>query len=216
MALIKCKECGKKISDTVKYCPHCGYRINEDVKKSNIKEIVNSVKNVIKTNATFYKTKDGVEITAYKIIALVCIICSFISAQFSACFSREVYSLPDQTVSQILNSPLFDMEIFMSIIIFYVFFISVIAMIIYTFNNLKKSKTKLFFCITSTIYSMCVFILVFLSLIGRLKVFYPKGIVTYHVGWGGIYVLLLACLSSILILLNEKELIKNLMKNFNK
>ena len=25
MALIKCKECGKEISDSVNYCPHCGY-----------------------------------------------------------------------------------------------------------------------------------------------------------------------------------------------
>ena len=25
MALIKCKECGKEISDSVKSCPHCGY-----------------------------------------------------------------------------------------------------------------------------------------------------------------------------------------------
>ena len=26
MALILCKECGKEISDTAKFCPHCGYR----------------------------------------------------------------------------------------------------------------------------------------------------------------------------------------------
>ena len=26
MALIKCPECGKEISDTVKKCPNCGYR----------------------------------------------------------------------------------------------------------------------------------------------------------------------------------------------
>ena len=33
MALIKCKECGKEISDTVKKCPHCGF-INKEVKKN--------------------------------------------------------------------------------------------------------------------------------------------------------------------------------------
>lgn len=27
MALIKCPECGKEISDTAKVCPHCGYRL---------------------------------------------------------------------------------------------------------------------------------------------------------------------------------------------
>lgn len=30
MALIKCKECGKEISSTIKNCPHCGYRIESD------------------------------------------------------------------------------------------------------------------------------------------------------------------------------------------
>lgn len=28
MALVKCPECGKKISDTAPSCPHCGYEIN--------------------------------------------------------------------------------------------------------------------------------------------------------------------------------------------
>ena len=26
MALIICKECGKEVSNTAKFCPHCGYR----------------------------------------------------------------------------------------------------------------------------------------------------------------------------------------------
>ena len=26
MALVKCKECGKEISSTVKVCPSCGYK----------------------------------------------------------------------------------------------------------------------------------------------------------------------------------------------
>ncbi len=32
MALIKCIECGKDISDTVKSCPHCGYIYKEEKK----------------------------------------------------------------------------------------------------------------------------------------------------------------------------------------
>lgn len=31
MALIKCKECGKKISDTVEVCPHCGITLDESI-----------------------------------------------------------------------------------------------------------------------------------------------------------------------------------------
>lgn len=41
MALIKCPECGKEISDQANICPHCGYEIiaqNEYMKKEN-KEI---------------------------------------------------------------------------------------------------------------------------------------------------------------------------------
>ena len=36
MALIKCPECEKEISDTVKKCPHCGYSL----KKKNNKNII--------------------------------------------------------------------------------------------------------------------------------------------------------------------------------
>ena len=32
MALIKCKECGKEISDTLNVCPNCGI----EIKKANI------------------------------------------------------------------------------------------------------------------------------------------------------------------------------------
>ena len=27
MALINCKECGKELSDSAEFCPHCGYRL---------------------------------------------------------------------------------------------------------------------------------------------------------------------------------------------
>ena len=36
MALIKCPECEKEISDTVKTCPHCGYKLRKKA-KDNIK-----------------------------------------------------------------------------------------------------------------------------------------------------------------------------------
>lgn len=40
MALIKCPECKKEISDTVKKCPHCGFKIKNNI---DVKEIVNRV-----------------------------------------------------------------------------------------------------------------------------------------------------------------------------
>ena len=30
MALINCKECGKELSDTAEFCPHCGYKYNHE------------------------------------------------------------------------------------------------------------------------------------------------------------------------------------------
>ena len=38
MALIKCPECKKKISDTVVSCPNCGYELKEEdkIEKKNI------------------------------------------------------------------------------------------------------------------------------------------------------------------------------------
>ena len=33
MALIKCPECGKEISDKAKACPECGYKMKKSKKK---------------------------------------------------------------------------------------------------------------------------------------------------------------------------------------
>lgn len=35
MALIKCSECGKEISDKAKVCPHCGYELHSNQNVSN-------------------------------------------------------------------------------------------------------------------------------------------------------------------------------------
>lgn len=45
MALIKCKECGKEISDSVKSCPHCGYVYKKE--HSTIKTIIICVCTII-------------------------------------------------------------------------------------------------------------------------------------------------------------------------
>ena len=37
MALIKCKECGKEISDKAKSCPNCGNPINDDTYTKEVK-----------------------------------------------------------------------------------------------------------------------------------------------------------------------------------
>lgn len=43
MALIKCEECGKKISNKAKVCPHCGVEIDEEPLLSVQKEVKKDV-----------------------------------------------------------------------------------------------------------------------------------------------------------------------------
>lgn len=47
MALIKCNECGKEMSDTVKKCPHCGYT-NKYLKQDKVNNGKNFIKQHIK------------------------------------------------------------------------------------------------------------------------------------------------------------------------
>lgn len=44
MAVIKCKNCGKEISDTTKYCVHCGHPVKEEVEE---RPIVNIYANIL-------------------------------------------------------------------------------------------------------------------------------------------------------------------------
>ncbi len=43
MALIKCSECGKEISDKAKQCPHCGFENNIITCPECKKEIENNI-----------------------------------------------------------------------------------------------------------------------------------------------------------------------------
>ena len=44
MALIKCKECGKEISDKADMCPNCGYTNKNNIKNSKISNVSNQLK----------------------------------------------------------------------------------------------------------------------------------------------------------------------------
>lgn len=39
MALIKCPECNKEISDTTKSCPHCGYSIKKEITQTELGDV---------------------------------------------------------------------------------------------------------------------------------------------------------------------------------
>lgn len=54
MALIKCPECGKEISDSVKQCPHCGYEIKKQKSKKPVIAVIIIVIVVLAGGAASY------------------------------------------------------------------------------------------------------------------------------------------------------------------
>ena len=90
MALIKCKECGKEISDTIKKCIHCGVKINNNtsnMKKENKKlELVEektSAKEIItnneKKNIHIILNKKTIIFTSLTILMIIIILVVFLS-----------------------------------------------------------------------------------------------------------------------------------------
>ena len=61
MALIKCKECGKEISDQAKTCPHCGY------------ENIKGVEKKVKSKSNYLKTGSIVSLISCSFIVLMII-----------------------------------------------------------------------------------------------------------------------------------------------
>ena len=47
MALIECPECNKQVSETVKTCPHCGYKLNAKKAKHRNKVVTWSIVSVL-------------------------------------------------------------------------------------------------------------------------------------------------------------------------
>lgn len=60
MALIKCPECGKEISDKAKSCPHCGYELERNKQRDEIKSNDN-IEEYIKSKESLEKLNDESE-----------------------------------------------------------------------------------------------------------------------------------------------------------
>ena len=122
MALIKCKECNKEISDTAKMCPHCGYAMK-------------TRKNII--NATLNNNS----ISNFDIIIITCMICllilSFVNGTYTLKWSEgySVYASHNYDIKKLVTYEFIDD--FFTIIIF-VIGISCIIKILNQFNLLKK------------------------------------------------------------------------------
>lgn len=122
MALIKCKECNKEVSDTAKTCPHCGYILKT---KNNKLKLISKISNI-------------------DIIIVVCMICIFILS-----YSKGTYTIDwvegyqtvarmNYSINNLLTYILLPDIIFVSIILIIV--ASLIIKIINDFNKLIKIR----------------------------------------------------------------------------
>ena len=75
MALVKCPECGKKISENAKSCPNCGNPIKK-IKRRNFGEKIANLENKIKSS----KKLKLIIIFSYLFIVLIFIIVVYINA----------------------------------------------------------------------------------------------------------------------------------------
>lgn len=153
MALIKCKECNKEISDTAKVCPHCGYIMK--TKKSIIGAKLNSN-----------------NISNIEIITIACMICililSFVNGTYTIKWSEgySVYASHNYDIKNLATDRF--IGAFFTFIIF-IIGISCIIKILNQFNLLEKIKqinNKVFY-ISSFIYSVIlIYILLYVKTIG--------------------------------------------------
>lgn len=205
MALIKCPECHKDISDECKKCPQCGYYL-----KKNDNGIIKSITNIFSENRTYFFFKNKIKLSSLQILSLVTLLCSFMVNISERCFSRSVYPtgtyLPSQVTLDNFHWTLLENNDF--IFIWYIMIISIILSIISIlmynskFNKLKK---KILLYIPNIIYSILVLITIILANGGDLGETFTRGHSQYSANWCAYYVLILSVVSIILLMIDIKN-----------
>ncbi len=104
MALIKCPECGKEISDTIKSCIHCGFELNKEPEKASAEKIEDPVKEEEKTWFCAQEDKedkiDKATTSVSKIFFIIfCIIIVFLFFMFALIFSGPSSSPEKETTA---------------------------------------------------------------------------------------------------------------------
>ena len=92
MALIKCPECGKEVSDTIKSCIHCGFELNKESDKTPAEKLEEPVKEEDKTWFCAQEDKednlDKATSSISKILFIVfCAVVLFLFFMFALIFS---------------------------------------------------------------------------------------------------------------------------------
>lgn len=183
MALIKCIECKKEISDTAKICPHCGYKLK-------------SRKNINCSKFDFY---------SINVLACFLLILSFITSFFEVSFSRDNYS----TSRQLLNESFIDiMYYFIDCLDIVYIILGVIAIIvlIYAIVRKKLKFKKIYYYIPMFLYNLIAIIISLTVIFGVLDKHTSRYDTYYRILWGGFWVLIMLSTASILLII---DLIKN-------
>lgn len=179
MALIKCDECQKEISDTAKTCPHCGYNFKKEQKKLNSKNIIYN----------------------FRTMSCFLLILSFITSFFAVSFSRDNYSSSRQMQNRSFNDMMYYLLDNFDIVFIIIGIVSILALIYYILGRKVKFK-KIIYYIPTFIYNFLATILIFVVLLGGLDIHTSKYDTYYGVCWGGVWILILLYASTILLIID--------------
>lgn len=195
MALIKCKECNKEVSDTAKTCPHCGYKLKSF--KLNLK-----VKNT-------------------DLIVLGFIIQVFLLMFVNGTFAREFHSWGDKIVTRISNASFIDATYALcsitipDVIIIFLGIIAIATILVKIFNKydlkvLNKIKNNIYVCNVPTIIYAVIILLI--TLCSELALGVVEGYESkfwYSVRWGGIWMNILSIVAASILVRELVIHIKN-------
>ena len=191
MALIKCPECNKEISDECKVCIHCGYTLKKE--KEEKKEKINILA-PFKSKKEILNIKNFITLTGNQIMAIVCLLCSFVVSLFPVCYGRFLWpsisaGMYTSRYSESLFNVLIDTYVGNYTLPMFIAFFVLSLVAILLFNKLKR---KIFVYIPNVLYFG---VLVYLLIEGNLYIFYSTEYVSFIPAFAVYYMTGLALLS---------------------
>lgn len=189
MALIKCEECDKEISDTVKTCPHCGYKLKKSKNINNIK-------------FDFYNSN---------VLSCFLLLLSFIASFFEISFSRDNYSTDRQLLNYSFNDIMYQFIDNLDGIYVIVGIVAIIALV-YTIIKKKLKLKKIYYYIPLFLYNLIAIIISCAVTFGLFNEHASRYDTYYRILWGGIWILIMLCFASVILIIDliksKKEKLK--------
>ena len=104
MALIKCPECGRDISDKANACVHCGYPLSKVADNAEKKESNKELTQTVESQETLLpnKAKKTVSNKTKAIIAVVCIL--VLALIITICVLKSNHDKKNGTATRFINS----------------------------------------------------------------------------------------------------------------